>query len=87
MVGDLNKSIETLQVATQEYPLQIDNFINLGVLYIANGDINKGAVAVRKALEIQPDDAVALENGISAASNLNKPPKRGSISRKRSVSA
>ncbi len=51
VVGDLHKSIETLQVATQEYPLQIDNFINLGVLYIANGDINKGAVAVRKALE------------------------------------
>jgi eukaryotic-like serine/threonine-protein kinase len=72
VVGDLHKSIETLQVATQEYPLQLDNFVNLGVLYIANGDINKGAAAVRKALEIQPDDAAALENGISAASNLNQ---------------
>ena len=72
VVGDLHKSIETLQVATQEYPLQIDNFINLGVLYNVNGDINKGAIAVRKALEIQPDDAVALQNGISAASNLNQ---------------
>ena len=32
VVGDLNKSIETLQVATQEYPLDVSNFINIGVL-------------------------------------------------------
>ena len=35
VVGDLNKSIETLQVATQEYPLDAANFINLGVSYLA----------------------------------------------------
>ena len=41
VVGDLNKSIETLQVATQEYPLQVDNFINLGVEYLNNGEFEK----------------------------------------------
>ena len=51
VVGDLNKSIETLQVATQEYPLQVDNFINLGVFYLANGDIEKSDAANRKALD------------------------------------
>ena len=47
VVGDLNKSIETLQVATQEYPLDADNFINLGVSYLANGDIEKSDAANR----------------------------------------
>src|SRR5271154_2013259 len=65
VVGDLNKSIETLQVATQEYPLQIDNFINIGVFYLQNGELEKSAAANRKALELQPDDAIALENGVA----------------------
>jgi serine/threonine protein kinase/tetratricopeptide (TPR) repeat protein len=73
VIGDLHKSIETLQVATQEYPLQIDNFINLGVFYLQNGDIEKSAAANRRALELQPDDAIALENGIAAATSLNQP--------------
>jgi eukaryotic-like serine/threonine-protein kinase len=71
VVGDLNKGIETLQVATQEYPLQIDGFINLGVAYLTNGDIEKSEAANRKALELQPDEAFALENGIGVAGYLN----------------
>ena len=71
--GDLNKGIEALQVATQEYPLQIDNWINLGVLYLSNGDVEKCDAANRRALELQPDDAIALENGISAATILDEP--------------
>jgi eukaryotic-like serine/threonine-protein kinase len=73
VVGDLHKSIETLQVATQEYPLQIDNFINLGSFYLSNGDIDKGAAANRRALELQPDDAIGLENGTSVATILDQP--------------
>jgi eukaryotic-like serine/threonine-protein kinase len=72
VVGNLHKSIETLQVATEEYPLQIDNFINIGVFYIQNGEIEKSDAANRKALELQPDDAIALENGVSGATNLNQ---------------
>ncbi len=30
VTGDLDKAIETLQVAIQEYPLQLDNYVNLG---------------------------------------------------------
>jgi serine/threonine protein kinase/tetratricopeptide (TPR) repeat protein len=73
VLGDLNKGIETLQVATQEYPLQIDNFINLGVLYLQSGAIEKSAAANQRALDLQPDDAIGLENGISAASMLDQP--------------
>jgi len=72
VVGDLNKAIETLQVATQEYPLQVDNFINIGVLYQLDGELEKGAVATRKALALQPDSAIALENGITAATVLGQ---------------
>ncbi len=72
VLGDLNKSIETLQVAIQEYPLQIDNYINIGVLYLSNGDIEKSAAVNRKALELQPENAIALENGIAAASQLGE---------------
>ena len=73
VVGDLNKSIETLQVATQEYPLQIDNFINIGVFYLQNGELEKSAAANGKALELQPDDAIALENGVSTGTVLDQP--------------
>ena len=73
VVGDLNKSIETLQVATQEYPLQVDNFINLGVFYLQNGDLEKSVAANRTALALQPDEAYALENGISGATELDNP--------------
>ncbi len=65
--GDLNKAIETLQVATQEYPLQSDNFINLGAFYARNGDTEKAGDAMRKALALQPDDATTLENSIDFA--------------------
>jgi eukaryotic-like serine/threonine-protein kinase len=73
VVGDLNKSIETLQVATQEYPLQIDNFINISVFYLQNGELEKAAAANRKALELQPDDAIALENEVSMGTVLDQP--------------
>ena len=50
VVGDLNKSIETLQVATQEYPLDAANFINLGVSYMQDGAIEKSDGATQRAL-------------------------------------
>ena len=70
VVGDLNKSIETLQVATQEYPLQVDNFINLGVEYLDNGEFEKSAAANRQGLALQPDHAIALINEVAEAANL-----------------
>ena len=73
VLGDQNKSIETLQVVTQEYPLQVDNFVNLGVAYLAVGQVEKAAAANRRALELQPDNAFALENGIVLATQLNQP--------------
>jgi serine/threonine protein kinase/tetratricopeptide (TPR) repeat protein len=62
VLGDLNKGAETLEVATQEYPLQIDNFINLSAIYLNLGQLDKGSDEALKALALQPDDAVALGN-------------------------
>jgi serine/threonine protein kinase/tetratricopeptide (TPR) repeat protein len=73
VVGDVNKSIETLQVATQEYPLDIANFINLGVSYLQNGELEKSDAANQRALALQPDNAIALENGVSGATQLDQP--------------
>ncbi len=70
VVGDLNKSIETLQVATQEYPLQVDTFVNLGQSYLDSGEFEKSAAANRKALALQPDNAIALMNEVEEAANL-----------------
>ncbi len=60
VLGDLNKATEILQVAIQEYPLQIDNYINIAVLYGQQGQLDKEREALLKSLAIQPEDAVAL---------------------------
>ena len=76
VVGDLNKSIETLQVATQEYPLDASNFINLGVSYTAIGELEKSEAANRGALALQPENAIALENEVGGATQLGLPAEK-----------
>jgi tetratricopeptide (TPR) repeat protein len=60
VLGELDKAIETLEVATQEYPLQMENHINLAVFYGYKGEVEKTLGAMLKALALRPDDAVAL---------------------------
>jgi serine/threonine protein kinase/tetratricopeptide (TPR) repeat protein len=76
VVGDQNKSIETLQVATQEYPLDASNFINLGVSYSAIGELEKSEAANRGALALQPENAIALENEVGGATQLGLPAEK-----------
>jgi eukaryotic-like serine/threonine-protein kinase len=76
VVGDQNKSIETLQVATQEYPLDASNFINLGVSYAAIGELEKSEAANRGALALQPENAIALENEVGGAAQLGLPAEK-----------
>jgi serine/threonine protein kinase/tetratricopeptide (TPR) repeat protein len=72
VLGDLNKGAETLEVATQEYPLQIDNFINLSAIYLNLGQLQKGQDEALKALALQPDDAVALGNVFTNYTQLDQ---------------
>jgi serine/threonine protein kinase/tetratricopeptide (TPR) repeat protein len=76
VVGDQNKSIETLQVATQEYPLDASNFINLGVSYAAIGELEKSEAANLGALALQPENAIALENEVGGATQLGLPAEK-----------
>jgi serine/threonine protein kinase/Tfp pilus assembly protein PilF len=65
VTGDLDKAIETLQVAVQEYPLQTDNFVNLGATYMQAGKAEKGQQAILKALALQSDESIGLMDVIS----------------------
>ena len=64
VLGDLDKAIETLQVATQEYPLQMEDYVNLSALYAYKGDVEKARELILKAVALRPDDAVALADTI-----------------------
>jgi tetratricopeptide (TPR) repeat protein len=64
VLGELDKAIETLEVATQEYPLQMENHINLAVFYAYKGEVEKTLDVTLKALSLRPDDAVALADVI-----------------------
>lgn len=67
VTGDTNQGIETLEEATQLYPLVLDNYINLGVAYRQAGEIDKAWDVIQKALALAPDDAIALINVIGEA--------------------
>jgi tetratricopeptide (TPR) repeat protein len=72
VVGDLDKAIETLQVAVQEYPLQVDNYVNLGATYLSEGKAEKAQEILLKALALQPDESIALTNVITGYTVLDQ---------------
>jgi eukaryotic-like serine/threonine-protein kinase len=72
VVGDLDKAIETLQVAVQEYPLQVDNYVNLGAFYQSEGKAEKAQEVMLKALALQPDHAAALSDVIAGYTVLDQ---------------
>jgi len=72
VLGDIRKAIETLEVAIQEYPLQVDNYVNLGALYETAGEPEKAQKILMKALEVQPDEAVGLADVIAADIQLDQ---------------
>jgi serine/threonine protein kinase/Tfp pilus assembly protein PilF len=72
VTGDLDKAIETLQVAVQEYPLQIDNYVNLGATYMSEGKPEQGQVALLKGQETQPDESATLSDVINGYTALDQ---------------
>ena len=83
VVGDLDKAVETLQVAVQEYPLQVDNYVNLGVFYGAEGKPEKAEEVLLKALALQPDQAIALSDVIQTIRPWTNTMKRESMWQRR----
>jgi serine/threonine protein kinase/tetratricopeptide (TPR) repeat protein len=72
VLGDLDKGAETLEVGTQEYPLAIENFVNLGGLYLNLGRPEKSLELQLKALALMPDDDVALGNVVSGYTTIDQ---------------
>jgi tetratricopeptide (TPR) repeat protein len=72
VTGDLDKAIETLQVAMQEYPLQVDNYVNLGALYVTEGKPQQSQVALLKGMDLQPDNSALLSDVIAGFTVLDQ---------------
>ncbi|MDH5395846.1 MAG: tetratricopeptide repeat protein, partial [Gammaproteobacteria bacterium] len=56
------KSISILQALLDEYPTHGDAHVNIGSAYSESGMLDKAEYHYRKALELRPDDHIALNN-------------------------
>ncbi len=62
VLGDLQKTIDTLELATRTYPLNFENHVNLGVAQVSYGRVQEALASTERAAKIAPDDAVAQGN-------------------------
>jgi tetratricopeptide (TPR) repeat protein len=72
VTGNMPKVVEALQEATQTYPGQIDNYINITAAYTALGEFEKALPFAEKSVQMQPEDSIAAENLLSAYIGLNR---------------
>ena len=62
VTGNLPKVIETLQETIQTYPGQLASYININSVYQSLGQFEKALPYAQKAVELQPENAIAAEN-------------------------
>jgi tetratricopeptide (TPR) repeat protein len=72
VTGNLPKVIETLQEAIQTYPGNLDSYININAAYGFLGQFEQGLPYAQKAVQMQPDDAIASENLLADYLGLNR---------------
>jgi eukaryotic-like serine/threonine-protein kinase len=72
VTGNLPRMIETLQEAIQTYPAQLDSYININVAYQTLGQFEKALPYAQKAVDLQPEDAIAAENLLVALLALDR---------------
>ncbi len=72
VTGNLPRMIETLQEAVQTYPAQLSGYININVAYQTLGQYAKALPYAQKAVELQPEDAIAAENLLVALLALGR---------------
>ena len=72
VTGDMPKVVEALQESIQTYPTQIDSIINITAAYSALGDFARALPFAEKAVQMQPEDAIAAENLLSTYVGLNR---------------
>ncbi len=74
-LGDIQKTIETLDLATRTYPLNFDNYVNLSVAQLSVGQFDDSLANLRKATAISPDDAIAQGDIVSGLILLDRFPE------------
>jgi eukaryotic-like serine/threonine-protein kinase len=62
VTGNIPKMIETLQESIQTYPGQLDSYVNINVAYQFIGQYEQALIYAKKAVELEPDEAIAAEN-------------------------
>jgi eukaryotic-like serine/threonine-protein kinase len=72
VVGDMDKSIETYRLWSNDYPRDYVPRHNLGTLYSGVGQYEKSAAALKEALRIDPDLGISYGNLASAYIALNR---------------
>ena len=70
--GNLDKAIDTLELAVQTYPLDQFFPVNLAVAQGGMGRIEDALASNRKALTLDPDDAIARENDLGYLMELDR---------------
>jgi eukaryotic-like serine/threonine-protein kinase len=72
VTGDLPKAIATLQLATRTYPLDFNNYVNLGIAYGNSGQMEEYLAQFVKAAKANPHAAVAQLDVLGAQLTLDK---------------
>ncbi|HKR26163.1 MAG TPA: tetratricopeptide repeat protein, partial [Acidobacteriaceae bacterium] len=72
VTGETSKQIEALQESIQTYPGQVASYININVAYQSLGQFAQGLPYAQKAVELQPDDAIAGQNLLADDVGLNR---------------
>jgi class 3 adenylate cyclase/tetratricopeptide (TPR) repeat protein len=75
--GNIEKAIDTLELAVKTYPLEPAFPINLGVAQLAAGQYEDSLASNTKALALLPDDAVARENDLGVLIQLDRMQEAG----------
>ena len=75
--GNVEKAIDTLELAVKTYPLEPSFPINLGVAQLTAGQYEESLASNTKALALLPDDAVARENDLGVLIQLDRMQEAG----------
>jgi len=72
VTGNLPRMTETLQESIQTYPAQLPAYIIINVAYTTLGQFEKGLPYARKAVEMQPENAIGAENLLTDLIGLDR---------------
>jgi eukaryotic-like serine/threonine-protein kinase len=76
-VGDIPKTIATLELATHVYPKEFVNYVNLGRAYGDYGEMDKSLAVFQKAVEVDPRSAKASYDLLGAQLALDQVAEAG----------